>query len=272
MQQTESIPPTGVSLWISNRDRVNLGESPYDFFVPPLDLSSTNTQTYTVLLKQVLFKNHLHNVIYLESDLLEIYVNNILYVNVFEPGYYTASTLLQSIQSFFNTIDTNLIITYDMDEKKFIITVPLNMNFKFKADFLQSISPYRYNTRNLRFLELIGFQDVNQYSVSYEGPALIVANNPVNLYGTSFIDINFQNSTLNSINSTGSYKTFIRIPITTTYGQLEIFEPGVPVTGNLESSILDNLRILVTDEWGDVVKGPADSLVSLSLLLVPNDF
>lgn len=272
MQQTESIPATGIAVFVSNRDRANIGESPYDFFVPPLDLSSTNTQSYTLLLKQVILKNNLHNVILMESDILEIMVNNILYINVFESGYYSAINLANSIQSFFNSIPGGIQITYDINECKMILTIPLSTTFKFVDQSVPSTYPYQYKTRQARFLELIGFQDKSQTQQEYIGATLVVAKNPVNLYGTSFVDINFQNSSINSINSTGGFKTIVRVPITTIYGQLEVFEPGVPITAVIESSILDNLRILITDEYGDILQGPEDSLVSLSFLLIANDF
>lgn len=272
MQQTEAIPPTGISLWISNRDRINIGEEPFDFFLPPLDtLTNTNTQTYTLLVKQVLIRNFFDNVIENNSDILEVIINNDSYVNIFESGHYSAETLQESIQSFFNTINPNLTITYDLDEKRYSITIPSGISFQFVSPNLNILQPYRYR-RSHRFLELIGFQDLLQVNKSFVGPTIIVGKNPVNLYGTSFVDINLQSTSLPSMNTSGSLKTLIRIPILSQYGQLEAFEPGVPVTAIIESSSLDNLRILITNEWGEKLQGPNDSLFSMSLLLVANDF
>lgn len=274
MQTIEAIPPTGITLLLSNKDRTNYAESAFDFFLPQIDFAYLNTQTYTVLVKLVILQNYFHNIILNKSDLLEIKINNTTYVNVFEPGYYTVSSLQESIQSFFNTINPSITITYDYDEKRFILYIPSGVTFQFIVPNSTPISsqPYQYTTRNTRFLEIIGFQNYNQYSTIYNQEGYIVADNPVNLYGSHFVDINFQNSSIRTINTTRGYKTLLRVPITTTYGQLEIFEPGVPITTTMEAHTLENLRIVITDEWGDIVSGPLDSLFSLSLLLVANDF
>lgn len=274
MQTVESIPPTGISLFLSNKDRVNYGESAFDFFLPQIDFTELNTQTYTVLVKLVLLKNYFHNIVLNKSDILEIKVNNIIYTNVFEPGYYTVSSLQESIQSFFTTINPSLTITYDFDEKKFIIYIPSTITFEFVVPNSNpnTYQPFQYNNRQMRFLEIIGFQNYNQYSKLYSTEGFIVAENPVNLYGSHFVDINFQNSSLRSINTTRGLKTLVRVPLTTTYGQLEVYEPSVPITSVLEAQTFENLRIIITDEWGDVVTGPKESLFSLSLLLVSNDF
>lgn len=271
MQQVESIPPTGTALFISNRDRVTSFESPYDFFLPPFQQSQLNTQSYTVLVKQVLLKNHFYNVIATKCDTLSITVNNVDYINIFEAGFYSATSLQSSIQSFLTTINANLLINYDSGEQTFSFTIPNGMTFKINGTQSFSLSPFQYENTITRFSELLGFHE--QLNTTITGPTVYVASNPVNLYGTSFIDVNF-NTSLNSMHTSQQViaRTLVRVPITTSYGQLEVFEPTVPITGTLESSALDNLRITITNEWGDIVVGPQNSLFSMSLLLVSNDY
>ena len=273
MQQVEAIPPTGIAVWISNRDRVVVEESPFNFSMPPLNLSDTNSQSYTLLVKQVVFKNNLFNVVSSESDILSITVNTVTYTNIFEPGYYDINMLVSAIQAFLNTINPNILISYDIQEKRLAFTIPAAVTLTINGfSSITSSNTFQYQNATDRFLELIGFsENVNK---PFTGPTITVADDPVNLYGTSFVDINFIGSSIPTIH-THQYRnlrTVVRVPITSKYGELEVFEPGVPITTTVELDSLDKIRIMVTDEWGNVCTAPRRTTFAMSILLVNNSF
>jgi len=269
MQQVESIPPSGISVFLNNRDRISHIESAFDFSMPPLNLSDMNTQSYTLLLKQVLLKNYIHNVIANESDSFSIVVNGLTYTNIFESNSYDANSLMTSIQTFFNTINNNLTISYDITESRYIVTVPVGMTFTIVGfNSISDSNPYQYENSVDRFNEIIGFQkNTNQ---NFVGPTVIVGDDPVNFYGTSFVDINFLGVSLPTIhtNRYANLRTIARFPITTMFGELEVFEPPLPIVTQIDIDTLDRLRIVLTNEWGKVLQGPATTTFSMHFTLV----
>jgi hypothetical protein len=269
MQVVEAVPPTGISCWINNRDRSNIYESAFDFTMPPLQLSDTSSQSYTLLVKQVLLKNYLYNVVASESDVLSIIVNGVTYDNIFEPGYYDTTMISNSIQSFLNTINPAITIAYDSQESRFAFTIPNGVTLKFLGfSSIQSRNTYQYQNAIDRFLEMIGFQQ--NANKDFVGPTITVGDDPVNLYGTSFVDVNFNGASFPTIHSNQrrNMRTLVRIPITTNFGELEVFEPGVPITSVIEIDTLEKVRITLTNEWGSVLAGPTTTTFAMNFLLV----
>lgn len=271
MQQTVSVPASGTFVFINNRDRININESAFDFSVPNLDFSSNDIRTYNCVVKQAIVRNLIPNVQLGKSDAFAVEINGVA-VNELQvlPGNYNALVLASTLQTYLRTFDVGFSVGYDTDLLKLYITVPAGKTLKIKRP--QVFTNYweqqklTYPSKYDRFLELCGL--VDNADILYQ-PGVFYGINPVLLGGTAFVDINIR-AGLDVMHTCGmNMDTIVRVPMDVPYGEEKHYEPGLSACFGLDMNYLRNLRITVVDEWGQMMDVPDNTLVSLSLLMIP---
>ncbi len=271
MNQTVSVPASGTFVFINNRDRQNLSESAFDFNVPNLDFSSHDIRTYNCVVKQVIVRNLISNVQFDKNDSLSVAVNGVDQAELqVIPGNYNATVMASTLQTYLRTIDINFSVNYDTDRLKLFITVPVGKTLMFKRP--QVFNNYwdqdklTYPSKYDRFLELCGL--VDNANITYPA-GVFYAMNPVLLGGTAYVDVNIR-AGLDVMHSCGmNMDTIVRVPMDVAYGEEKHYEPGISACFSLDINYLRNLRITLVDEWGLMMDVPDNTLVSLSLLMIP---
>lgn len=271
MQQTVSVPASGTFVFINNRDRINIDESAFDFSVPNLDFSSNDVRTFNCVVGQAIVKNLIPNIQAGKSDSFAVEVDGTPAAELqLIPGNYNALVLASALQTYLSDIKPGFTVGYDTDLLKFYITVPASTTLKILRP--QVYTNYweqqklTYPSKYDRFLECCGL--VDNAGIAYPTGVFYGAN-PVNLGGTSFVDINVR-AGLDVMHSSGmSMDTIVRVPMDVPYGEEKHYEPGLSACFALDMNYLRNLRITLVDEWGQMMTVPENTLVSLSLLMIP---
>ena len=272
MNQTISVPASGTFIYINNRDRINVEESAFDFSVPNLEFGSTDIRTMQCVVKQVIVRNFIPNVQTGISDSLIVTINTVDYELVIAEGYYDALTLATTLDTFLKAINAGFACGYDSSQYKMLITVPAGQTIVIKRP---QVYPNYFDQEKLsmpskydRFLEMVGLYPNAKAATSYTNTSF-VGGSPVNLGGTGFIDVNIR-AGIDVMHSSGrSFDTIVRIPMDVQYGMDKHYEPGESACFAMDMNYLRNLRITLTDEWGNKMSVPQTTMFSLSLLMIP---
>lgn len=269
MNQVISIPASGITVYINNRDRTNTGESAFNFTVPPLDTQNNTNSAYNVIIKQVIVEHFIPNVQTNVSDSIQFTIDNNVRELTLVEGFYDAVLIAQSVDTFLKTFDPGFAVGYDLNSLKMFITVPaghtlmINRPIVFTA-FVQQDS-LNYPSKYDRFLEMMGM--IENTGVNYSNTTF-VGSNPC-IVTTAFVDVNFTGFG-KVIHSCGKqFNTRVRVPMSVNYGERMHHEPGLESAFHMDQATLRNLRITLVDQWGNMMKVPKGTLVALSLLLIP---
>lgn len=272
MNQVIAVPASGTFVFINNRDRINVDEPAFDFTVPNLDFSSNEIRTYQCVVKQVMIRNYIPNVQTGVSDSIIFTVNGVDNELVVASGYYNALTLASTIDAFLKLINAGFACGYNSDTFRIFITVPAGVTLVLKRpqvftnyfDQEKLSFPSKYD----RFLEMLGMFQNAKYRRSYTNQTF-VGDDPVMLGGTGFVDVNIR-AGLDVMHSCGrQLDTVVRVPLDVQFGEDKHYEPGNSACFSIDINYLRNLRVTLTDEWGNKMTVPNSTLFSMSLLMIP---
>lgn len=277
MNQVISVPASGTFVYINNRDRSNYNEPAFDFTVPGLDFGSNEIRSYNAVVKQVVIRNLIPNVQQGISDAVVFSIGATVATMtdqtlIVAEGFYDALTLAATIQTFLKTIDAGFACGYDIDTRKLFITVPAGQYLQLKRPVVLAEFVFQdrltYPSRYDRFLEMMGMITNARDGTIYHNTTFVGAD-PVYMGGTGFVDVNLR-AGLDVMHSNGlQLDTIVRVPIRANYGEDQDYEPGLGACFQIDANYLRSLRITLTDEWGQKMSVPNNTLFSLSLLLIP---
>lgn len=273
-----TIPPSGSIYSINSKARQYLSEPPLNFtanFVNG-DIRTLGPGSYKFTVKEVIFENLIPN-ISKYNNVFQVRYNGALNTTVFNPGNYNINSFMDALDSFLLAIDSNLTANYDVTTGLLSINIPNGSTLIFPREpplnpFIEENS-YLYPGGPLdRFLDLIGFEPQTFCNRAFVGPVTIKGVSPVNLYGTTFIDVNV-NANLGGVHMTNSnLQHLIRIPIDVPYGQVKAYNPTNPNCFNIDSDAIAALRYTITDSWGQPVDTvPNNTGFAMTALIIPNN-
>jgi hypothetical protein len=222
--------------------------------------------------KQVIIRNYIPNVQAGVSDSIVFNVNGTDYTATIAEGYYNILTLVTTLDTYLKTIDAGFAVVYDSNSFKVAITVPIGFTLIIKrpvtsTNFFEQ-EKWSFPSKYDRFLEMIGMFRNAKAATSYTNTTFF-GQDPVNVGGTGFVDVNFV-AGLDVMHTNGKgYDTITRVPMDVQYGEDKNYEPGLSDCFSMDINSLRNLRVFLTDEWGNKMTVPPNTLFSLSLLMIP---
>jgi hypothetical protein len=280
MSQVFALPPNAYMYSISNINRTDPTENAYDFHATFVNGSTTSlgSDSYSVSLKSCLFMNLIPNINKYNNQ-LSITFNGSTYTYVFPSNNYDVNAMLTALNGFFYQVSATFTTTawsYNSTSKLLTLTLPQASTIIFNRPVTASQgvqNSYNYRTSVYdRCLDWLGL--IPNANLTYTSPAgsasTVVATNPINLYGTSYVDVTIPNQ-VGCVHMAPLGKSLLaRIPVQVQYGQLQYYEPTVQHSFPLSASDLDNLHVTLYDAWGwplDTV--PLNAQMSLKLILIP---
>ncbi len=272
MSTVTTLPSVGQHVYIESRFR-EPNASPSDFRVPTFNQTLQNDVSCIVRVRKVIFDNFIPTITAGVNDRVSYIVNGTTYVVILAEGFYDVDRILLAFNtSFTANFGATLIMSYDSTTYKMGIIIPVGCTFTW----VRVIDPLR-TTQNRwdlqvpqdRLLSMLGF--LPQTSVPYVGSAspnpTLIAQFPLNLKPTKYVDmsISTQLSVLHS--SPFNPQTMINVPITTNYGETEVYIPGEPPSFLMRSSDLEYLNFRFTDEYGALISLPANTSTLIHMVI-----
>lgn len=280
MSQVFSVAPNSYIYSISNINRQDYTEPALDFHTTFVNgsVSSLGPDSFSCNVKSVCLMNLIPNISKYNNQFSVIF-NSTTYTLLIPTNNYDVPTVLtQVINPFLTGINAGLSMSYNSPNsvyKTLTLTIPANSTFAFNrpivtSQAVQNSYAYRASVYD-RCLDWMGFIPNTGITYTTTGsPLTITAGNPVNLYGTSYVDVTIPNN-VGCVHMAPLGKSIVaRVPIQVQFGQLQFYEPTVQNSFTLSATDLDNLHITVYDAWGwplDTV--PPNTQFSLKLVLVP---
>jgi hypothetical protein len=271
----EYSPPNvpGFVYCINNFARQLYTDEAFDFNVSFVggDINALAQGTYTVEVISVQFDNVIPNVSKY-NNILSVLFNGVSYNTVFATANYNTTTLLSALNAFLATINNGLVASIDSVSLLMTITIPALSTFQFVRPIVGN--SYDQNaftfsvSANDRFLALLGYDPVEVGNKTYTGALSLVGQWPVNLYGTPFVDVCI-NTNIGCIHmGRKNLSIMTRVPITTSYGQVEFHEPANPPVFLIDKDVLCQWRLSLYDAWNELVDTvPKNANLSLKLKL-----
>ena len=168
----------------------------------------------------------------------------------------TALALVMTTASALSGLTQTYTGTYDIQSKKITITVGAG-TFRFEPN-----SPID----QFSLFESIGMDEFNLTEKSQA--ASHTSEYPVNVSGSSYVDVITNLSTLNySVDTTAN--VLVRIPLIFSFGQMVFYEPTTDDRLAIEGQNLTDLEIRLRDDHGNPWKLPRTAHLSITLKITP---
>jgi hypothetical protein len=163
------------------------------------------------------------------------------------PGNYSASEFVSVLKTAMDAAGTNTYtVSYSSTTGKINITVILPDTFKLVSGTMLT--------------SVIGYEVMTSFV------ATKTADYPINLAGTSYIDLALGLSNRNIVSGIGQYRPFIRIPVSVGFGSLVEF---TNFSDSDETTIatddLDELNVVMYNDRRQVFDLPRNAVVSIVL-------
>lgn len=270
-QSVIAIPPHGTHVYINNRFRDPSSPGAYSFRVPQFSNINPNVRSYLAVVKSVVTKNNINTITAGQNDAIQYKINGLLYEVILGQGVYTIDSLLAALNVAIQAVNPGFVWSYDTIARRVSLVVPAATTFSFVRPVLGSASYISdrqdWSSKHDRFLNMIGM--IKNATSTYTGATTIVAQDPADISGTNWMDVNFDFN-LNVMHSNpNNPQTFTSVPVDVPFGQTIVFEPPTPRTFVISPAILEYVYIFVTDEWGKPVVVPDNTPLQIHLLLIP---
>lgn len=274
-QRVITIPANGYQLHINNKFLPPFDKDPLNFKVPQLfnfDTQSNNDRPLRVFVHHILFRNYIPTIRQGINDQFTYTINGTLYTDYFSPGCYNINNLITSITTALNAKAQGVfVLAYSSDQLLLTITPPAGKTFYIPdptvVDFTYNVKDY--NAR-YRFLEMIGMnRNVNK---NYTNAIPCTGLDPVNLLTVDFMKINLDNQNCQIINTNPrNPQTIATVPIaSSSYGDLVVWSPLIPVSLDLDPITMNSLRIACTDQAGDrITSVPLCATLEIHIMVIP---
>lgn len=267
---TASLPPSGQPLLISNKQRWDYTEDPFNFQVTFTNGAIAEIGQKMMLLVPISagFQNLIPNINKYNNVLMYKY-NNSSYTVVLSPGNYDVNTLMSTLNTEFALRNPALQLTYDTTLKVLTLTIPGGNTFTFvrpsvTSDPAQNQYTYQYSAVD-RMLDQLGFMQYANRVLS----GTVAAPDPINIFGTKWVDI-VLNINLGCIqNGPLNRQVLGRVYMTEPYGSMVVWMPQNAMGYMVDLAQLDGCRLQLYDSWNNLIDTvPKNTPFSLKILLV----
>ena len=276
VSNTVNLPPSGYEYCVNGRSRPFFQSNPFAFniYMSNGNIALKEGQAYRVVLRNIQFQNLIPNINSYNNSFSFIF-NGTTYTFILAISNYTVTSFLTAINTALAGVNAGLQIAYDTNAKLITLFIPASSTFQWnRGTVTTSIVDNRQYLQAPydRFLALIGFIDnaragtINTTTTA----SSIVGTSPLNLYGTSWIDVTL-NTQLNCVHMQPlGRQILVRIPVLVDYGQIIRFDPTYAISFTMDYSALGSMQMTCYDEWGSMIKdAPFDTPFQMQLLLIP---
>ena len=275
---TVVIPPTGIEYCINAKARQNFKSNPFSF---PVVMANGNQAiregaSYQMIVRSVQFANLIPNINSYNCNFSFQY-NGTNYNSTFQIGNYSITSFINVFQTALQTANAGFTVTYDSNYKLLSIVIPAGVtSFSFNRGTVNTLIDDNYLFKQApydRFLDMIGFIDAarTNYVWSTSGsPLTITGDTPVNLYGTSFVDITIATN-LGCVHMQPiARQILVRVPVLYDYGSSIYYQPTVSIAFRVDYETVQSMVMTCYDEWGcPIVDAPYNTPFQMQLLLTP---
>lgn len=263
----------------SNRDRTFVStdtNSGARFRFPSIPVQNTSNPSaqYICAVKKIEIQNWIYTIQAGINDRIRYSYNGTDYEEVFAEGNYTIDTLVSALNTAFQVRNASFLFSYDDTlTNKLSLFVPSGVTLILKRPLFSSNIQVQ-NTLKLpspydRFYEILGWLDLKSDSRVITGPTTFLGGQPVNLYGTHYLDLNVNAFLGNLTTAAEQNSIMVRIPVDNTFGDMILFEPQIPPEFRLHFNHIMSLEVFITDEWNVPVTLPPNALVMFELSFQP---
>lgn len=270
MQQVQALPPVGIPLHINNRYR-QPGQNAFNFRIPEFsNLAIASDTKYAGYVHHITFKNFIPTIRSGVNDQFRYTINGTAYLSILQEGHYDATRLAGALQSSLQANGSaGFLVSYDLNTRCLQFTIPASYTLVFtRTSTVWTDDRYDFQNATDRFLDTAGL--MGNVNVSYTNTT-IQANYPLNLYGPISAVFYFSAGINNNCisNFPGDPSIIASVPITAEYGEVEVFEPGLPIVFTLSASDFAYMSINCMDEKGTLISPPPNTDLSIHIMLIP---
>jgi hypothetical protein len=266
------------SLYISSRDRISGSNS--SFQLPAVQLS--NSVSYRVDVEQCIFPKARTNIFSRNNrpfigignaTLVPLAATQVSVANALPPNVnYDGTTLATALTTMLTAhCGFAVTVTYSTTTFKLSITVGAGNSLVFSYTTANS------NDITFRFLEVTGWLAYNNVVIGSAGGVTVPTitagvttfdNSPVKLTDTDWVDVVSSVSTFSTTTSPRKQQILQRVPTINALGTMVSFDETVLGTVSVFSGAsIQNMTIMLLDEWGDNYTLPAGFSFNLVLTL-----
>jgi hypothetical protein len=235
-------------IFVSSNDRTFSASAPSDFEVS-INSSLADSPRSALSIENITFFN-LEYGVNSNNNTLQFRENSddvTTYTVTITPGNYGSADFVAALKSAMDAAASNTYtVSYSSTTGKLAITVILPDTFKLVGGSMLT--------------NVMGYEPMTSFTAVKSG------DYPINIAGTSFVDVTLGLSNKNIVTGAGQYRPFIRVPIAVGFGNLVEFTNFSDNDDVLiATDDLDRLRITLYNDRRQVYDLPLNAVVSIVL-------
>jgi len=275
MSQVVALPPYGYQCYVNNRFRQDPNEPALQFRIPQFAQLASESRTFLLSVKQVIFQNFIPNIRTGVNDTLKVTATtggvSTSYTFTLTQGNYNIGSMITALNTAFQaSINVGFVWSYNTDLFRMKLTVPSGYSIVFISPPMNQ-SAYitgRHDFSNAtdRLLETLGLYTDSDTTIT---TGTYTFSDPFNFLNPQFMMVNL-NANINVMSSDpANRQTLVCVPLGTSYGSVVDYEVQTPNTCLIQAGEMDILTLYCTDQWGQLINVPQNTSFMIHFLLIP---